>query len=119
MAEPVSLTLERRGPGQARCPRHLHQLLRTIALRTNAAYLRRAHPEVTEIVHAADDFDHAAAAYEATHAILSAEPNPSGARHGVAQHLREAATAERRAGQRFLHHASRPTPVTTLPAKPA
>ncbi|HYO01744.1 MAG TPA: hypothetical protein VET27_07585, partial [Mycobacterium sp.] len=69
--------------------------------------------------HAADDFDQAAAAYQAAHSILSAEPNPSGTRHQVAQHLREAATAERRAGQRFLHHASRPTPAIPLRGTPA
>ena len=77
----------------------------------NAAYLRQAHSEVTDIVHAADDFDQAAAAYQAAHAILSADRDPVGAPHQLAQHLREAATAERRAGQRFLRHARRPTPV--------
>ncbi|MGB9373886.1 MAG: hypothetical protein WCA82_06985 [Jiangellales bacterium] len=94
-------------------------LLGMVTRPDNAAYLRRAHPEIPDINHAADDFDQAAAAYQATHAILSAEPNPSGARHQVAQHLREAATAERHAGQRFLHHASRPIPATPLPATPA
>jgi hypothetical protein len=80
----------------------------------NAAYLRQAHPEVTDIVHAADDFDQAAAAYQAAHAILSADRDPGGARHQLAQHLREAATAERRAGQRFLRHARRSTPDALL-----
>jgi hypothetical protein len=80
----------------------------------NAAYLRQAHPEVTDIIHAADDFDQAAAAYQAAHAILSADRDPGGARHQLAQHLREAATAERRAGQRFLRHARRSTPDALL-----
>jgi hypothetical protein len=80
----------------------------------NAAYLREAHPDVPEILHAADDFDQAAAAYQAAHDVLRAEANPSGARHLVAGHLREAAAAERSAGQRFLHHARRPTKATPL-----
>jgi hypothetical protein len=71
----------------------------------NAAYLRQAHPEAADIVQAADDFDQAAAAYRAAHDLIGCATHPSAARHEVARHLRAAATAERRAGQRFLHHA--------------
>jgi hypothetical protein len=85
----------------------------------NAAYLREAHPDVPEILDAAVDFDQAALAYQAAHDILGAEADPTGARRQVAQHLREAAAAERRAGQRFLRHARRPTPAAPLPGAPA
>jgi hypothetical protein len=81
----------------------------------NAAYLRQAHPDVTAIVNAADDFDQAAAAYQAAHEVLGTETDSSGRRHGVAEHLRQAATAERRAGQRFLRHARRPTSAAPPP----
>ena len=72
----------------------------------NATYLRQAHSGLGEAVRAAEDFDRAAAAYQAAHTTLSTEQSTAGAHHKVAQHLREAATAERRAGQRFLHCAS-------------
>ena len=72
----------------------------------NAAYLRQAHPRLGDAVHAADDFDQAAAAYRAAHAILSTERSPTSAHHEVAQHLRDAAAAERRAGQRLLRCAN-------------
>lgn len=75
----------------------------------NAAYLRQAHAGVSEIVHAADDFDRAATAYQAAHDVLRTEPDPEVARHRLAEHLRDAAAAERSAGQRFLHYARRST----------
>lgn len=78
----------------------------------NAAHLRGAHPDVPEILQAADDFDQAARGYGAAHAILCAQPGTADARAGVAHHLREVASAERRAGQRFLRHAGRPTRVS-------
>lgn len=72
----------------------------------NAAYLRQAHPELGDAVHAAEEFDQAAAAYQAAHAILSTERSSTSARHEIAQHLRDAAAAERRAGQQFLRCAN-------------
>jgi hypothetical protein len=85
----------------------------------NAAYLRQAHPEVGEARHAADDFDQAAAAYQAAHAILSTEHSATSAHHQVAQHLRDAATAERRAGQRFLQVATSTAPHASSAEAPA
>jgi hypothetical protein len=80
----------------------------------NAAYLRQAHAAVDEARHAADDFDQAAAAYQAAHATLNTERSVgSASHHEVAQHLRDAAAAERRAGQRLQRCAN------TAPAAPS
>jgi hypothetical protein len=82
----------------------------------NATYLRQAHSGLGEAVRAAEDFDRAAAAYRAAHATLSTEQTAAIAHHEVAQHLREAASAERRAGRRFLHCATTTTPKAPAPA---
>lgn len=80
----------------------------------NAAHLREAYPHVAEVLPSADDFDQAAAAYQAAHDIISNDPGGRGSRHQVAQHLRDAAAAERRAGQRFLRHSRRPASETSV-----
>ena len=82
----------------------------------NAAYLRHAYPGAGEIVQAAKDFDDAALAYLAASRIISTDLDSTNARQRLAGHLREAATSERRAGRRFLHHASDPSAIPAMGA---
>jgi len=76
-----------------------------LATRPNdAAQMRQAHHDLPGMSQAADDFDRAAAAYQAAHNFVRADTPAGTARREVARQLRQAAGAELDADQRFLAH---------------
>ena len=69
-----------------------------VTRQSNAAYLEEAFSEDDDIARAVDHFEQAAVAYEAVGALIAGDLREEGVGQIVA-HLRDAATAERQAGE--------------------